>query len=399
MRYPRRFALITLAVLLALLALPASASALAWRDAEGGTVVIGRDEVIDDDLYVAGSTVDIRGTVNGSVFAAGNSVTVEGTVTGDVWAAGNNVRVSVLSSGTVHAAGSEVTVGGRIGRDLTAAGATVRLEAGSSVDRDAALVGSDLLVSGNIGRGIYAAGENLVVSGLVGRDINAEVRNLTLTENALVRGDVRYRSDNTAEVREGAQVDGRVRRSAPTAVEEPTMAERVALAVIAWVRRLIGLLLFGVAVVLLFPRFTRRAAERIGDSPLKSLGLGFVVLFLTPIAAFLVFLLGLLAGGWWIAFVILALYFVAVALATIVTAVFLGRMLAGRVSRGRSNDLIPLLAGLLVLTALEAVPVLGVFVRVTEVLFGLGAIALALLHRGERPAEAAATGPVPAEDL
>lgn len=64
----------------------------------GDTVVIGADEVIEDDLFVTGGTVTIDGIVRGDLFATGETVTVNGQVEGSLLISG---RTLVLD-GTVN---------------------------------------------------------------------------------------------------------------------------------------------------------------------------------------------------------------------------------------------------------------------------------------------------------
>ncbi len=377
-------------VAVAVLAVPGAAHAMTFRRGpSGGNVVIGPNETIDDDLYVFGNTVEVRGTVRGTVFAVGNSVSVEGSVSGDVWAAGNSVRVGGEVGRSVHAAGDEVSIGGRTRGDVTAAGNTVVLSPGLAGGRDAALAGNIVSVAGTVDRNLFAGASDLVISGSVGGDVNAGVERLTLADGASVRGNLRYTSDNAAGIAKGATVGGRVTRTRPRQEREPSAATRVIGAFVAWIRRLIGLLLFGLIVALVFPLFTRRAADGIARRPLPALGLGLAVLFGVPLAAAFALIVGVITGGWWISLMALSLYVIAIAVATIVSAVFLGRWLLGMAGDPDPHVLLALLVGLLVLTLAESVPILGLLVRFAEVVFGLGATALALSRPLAQPAAAA----------
>src|SRR5687768_4284776 len=93
-RMVRTRPIIILALLLALVGLFAAAPARAADTRGGDQVVIGRDEVIDDDLYVAANTVTIDGTVKGDLVAFASQITINGTVMGDVLAAGQGVIIN-----------------------------------------------------------------------------------------------------------------------------------------------------------------------------------------------------------------------------------------------------------------------------------------------------------------
>jgi hypothetical protein len=72
----------------------------AWgmESRSGDQVVIGSDEVIDDDLYVTANEVVVEGIIRGDLIAFGSSITVDGTVEADLIAAGQSVQIG----GTVN---------------------------------------------------------------------------------------------------------------------------------------------------------------------------------------------------------------------------------------------------------------------------------------------------------
>src|SRR5665647_342366 len=109
-----RYALFILAAIL--LALTPTA-ALAADPRSGSNVTIDRNEVINDDLYVTGGTLNIMGTVNGDVVAAGGTVDVSGSVTGDVIAAGGTINISGQVGESVRTTGGTVTISGPVDGD------------------------------------------------------------------------------------------------------------------------------------------------------------------------------------------------------------------------------------------------------------------------------------------
>ncbi|MDO8579111.1 MAG: hypothetical protein Q7R50_08055, partial [Dehalococcoidales bacterium] len=72
--------LLALVVLIAVFAVPA----MAFDARTGGTVTVPAGEVVNGDLYLAGSTLIVDGTVNGDIFGAGQSLTINGIVNGGV---------------------------------------------------------------------------------------------------------------------------------------------------------------------------------------------------------------------------------------------------------------------------------------------------------------------------
>ena len=61
---------------------------------QGSNADVGPTETINDDLYVAAGSVNIRGTVNGDLVVAGGNIAVDGPINGDLIATGGTVTVS-----------------------------------------------------------------------------------------------------------------------------------------------------------------------------------------------------------------------------------------------------------------------------------------------------------------
>jgi len=60
----------------------------------GDTVTVASGDVVDDDLYVAGGSIVIDGTINGDLWAVGRDVTINGTVNGSLVAVAQTVEVN-----------------------------------------------------------------------------------------------------------------------------------------------------------------------------------------------------------------------------------------------------------------------------------------------------------------
>ncbi|MCX6796244.1 MAG: hypothetical protein NTW06_01975, partial [Candidatus Falkowbacteria bacterium] len=82
----RKTIVTTLIVFFALILLPIGAQAAIYKT--GSSVYVGKDLIVPDNLYAAGNTVTIDGTVKGDLICAGGSIIVNGKVEGDVIGAG-----------------------------------------------------------------------------------------------------------------------------------------------------------------------------------------------------------------------------------------------------------------------------------------------------------------------
>jgi hypothetical protein len=347
---------------LALLIALAPTQTFAAEPLQGNNVTVSRNQIINDDLYAFGGTVTIQGRVNGDVVALGGTVTVNGPVSGDLLIGGGTVNVSGRVGRSVRATGGTVTIDAPVGTDVAVAGGTVTLGSGARVGRD-----------------VLANAGSTTVDGRVGRNVRMGGGTLRLDDGAVVGGNLIYTSNQQAAIATGATVRGTIQRYAPQRMgfwPAAGLFGRTGDSVVGWLRTLIGLFVLGLLFILLAPRFGRRTVGTLGGSPWASLGLGIALLICVPIAALIVFVVGLFVGGWWLALILLALYGIALVLSIAVTGLFLGRWILERVGRGPVPLVWALLLGLVCLLLVSLVPVAGGLVIALAMLCGLGALAL-----------------------
>jgi cytoskeletal protein CcmA (bactofilin family) len=359
----------------------------------GENIVIGPNEVIDDDLYAFGQRIDVRGRVTGDVVAAGQTVSVSGAVGRSATVAGQTVDVSGPVTGSVRAAGQSVAVAGQVQGDALLAGASANVQRAASVGRDVLLGAANASLDGPIGRRLLAGAETLSISNRVGGDARAEVGSLRLEDGALIQGSLNYISRQEASIAPGARVVGQVSRSEPHRDERERPADPVADRIGDWIRGLIGISVFGLLLLLLVPRAVIRAAITVGSDPLPSFGIGLATILLVPLAALLTFIIGLFVGLWWLGLLAMAAYVLLFPVGLVASALWLGRRLFD-VTRRRGHVLVEFLIGVLLLSLIGIVPILGGLVLAIATVVGIGAVLLSLWRRRRETRSTAA--PVPA---
>ena len=344
---------------------------------QGTTVTVGPGESVNDDIYAFGGTVTIQGTVSGSVIAAGATVTVSGHISRDLIVGGGNVTVSGPVDGSIRATGGTVTLSGPVGGDVVVAGGTVTIASGATIGRDLVAAVGTATVAGPVARRALVSAGTLTLQNKVGGDVTGQVDHLQLDAGAQIGGNLDYTSNNEVSKTSGATVAGTTTRHTP----KDSGASGASGGFLGWVRGLIGLFALGLLLLFLLPRFSLQATQTLTRSPWASLGIGAAVLVLMPILAVLVFVVGIIIGGWWIGVLLLAAYFLALALAYVVAGFLLGRLVFDRIGWTRAHAVWALLAGLFILTVIGLVPVVGALVSLAAVLLGLGALGLQSVAR------------------
>jgi hypothetical protein len=351
-------------------------TALAAEVQSGETVTIEPNQVVTDDLYAFGSNVIIQGTVQGDVIAAGSMVTISGHVTGDVMAAGNSVTVTGPVDGSVRIAGNLLSVAAPVNGDALMAGSMMTVNSTARVGRDALLAGATMNLQGPVVRDVKASGGKLTIASSVGGGVDARVNDLALTEAASVVGPVSYVSPHDAAVAPTTSV-GALQRTAPPTTVNPWEVGGVDM--LALVRGFVGMAALGLLLVLVFPRAASTTAATLQHEWLPSLSIGFGLLVATPIVAFIVFMLGLLVGGWWIGVMLLILCAMLALVGYLACAEWLG-LAALRVAKAAVHPIWAVLLGLLILAVVSLIPVLGGIAVLAATVFGVGALTVSAWH-------------------
>ena len=211
----------------------------------------------------------------------------------------------------------------------------------------------DVSLEGEVNRSVTMFAGNADVSGSIGRELTMAGDSLTLTNTARIGGNLSARVDQLKNVHiaDGATIKGtrdiqvRERKSRFT-------RPRFYFYQAVW---LAAAMLVGWLCLVLFPGFFQASIQEVG-SGWRSLGLGFAVLAGVPMAIALIAitLVGLPAS-----LMLLVVYLIAIYLAKIWVGAFLGRILLKPAGTTKSDWVLGLLVGLLILTIVEFIPYLG----------------------------------------
>lgn len=417
-----KLSLISLVMLALLFVVPA---AYAFDGREGDTIVIGSDEVVEDDLYVGAEQVVIDGTIRGDLVVGANSIIVNGTVEGDLFAAAQTVVINGVVQDSARIAGAVLQIGegARLESDLLAAGYSLEIEPGAQIGGDLAFAGYQSMINGPVAGDAYVSGERAALYSEVGGDLNVTVAaqdepkgymdptmfipagvsvpnvpgGLTIGDEASIGGNLTYTSPDAISV-SNAQVGGAVRHVVPSYTREQRVEVTPQNLVLNWLadnfRRLIALAAVGLLLAWVAPAWIRRPASRLESQPLPSFGWGVITLVVFPFAMLLiltlVIVLALVMGaltlgnllnaiGWLGAATILALLvtfgLILGYLTKIIVGYFIGQALLRRINpQWIEKPYLPVLVGVVILALVLAIPILGGLINLVITILGLGAL-------------------------
>lgn len=361
---------LVLTSLCAALGLPAPASATEFRHED--RVTIGPQEVIHGDLFAAGGRVRIEGTVEGDLVAAGGEIEIPGHVMGDVLTSSGTLIVSGQVDGSVRSYAGNMGIRGKIGHNVMIAGGDLNVDRDAVVTGSVTMFGGHLTLDGQVGRDLLVMGGETAIAGKVGGSAKIRCQDLRIGSSAVVSGPVEFKGDNPPDVSSAAKLASPVQYEKLKHDEDYRTAKFYVWRII-WCAAYI---LFGLALFKLMPDFSAECvtmAERYGPS----LGLGLLAgpgVFVGGVIA-CVTVVGLFIGVstlflWWG-----SLYFAQVIAATAVGQWLLGRTRESWPLIGRMT------LGMILIRLAVAIPKLGGWVKLGVIIWGVGAIALALYNR------------------
>lgn len=324
----------------------------------GQSVTVKSDETVEGDLYLFAGAIDMNGTVTGDLVAFGGNTTVAGTVEGDVLALGGNVTISGDVTGDVRGSGGLVSIEGTVGEDVLSTGGRVVIAGSATVGGDLIVAGGQVTMDGTVDGSVQGWAGAYSSSGTVGG-----------TESVAVQ------PEDAWDIFGGNRVLNSLRHFATVVI-------------------------LGALAIWLTPRIIRSAEEALRQRALVSGGSGLlaflsyvafivaafilmivlaiilVVLRLGELAGLMVIGLMLLVGVVTFLFGIAAIY-----LADAVVGLALTRLVARDELASRWQELGLLIVGTAIVVLLTSIPVIGGWLQLLAVIFGLGALAMIVFRR------------------
>jgi cytoskeletal protein CcmA (bactofilin family) len=362
----KKFSLI---LILSLLIFPLSASAASFQADEKLVV----NQAVSDDAYIAGETVLISENVDGDLFVGAGDVVVSANVSEDLFIAGGNVMIEGTIGGDVRLLGGNVAINGSVGGDLLLAGGDIVLGQGSRISGDMIVGGGRIRMSGAVNGNVLGGAGDILLNGPIQGDVRLfNVETLTVGPNASVNGNFKYKSpranENLPNVVRG-EIQYKEKKVTPSKDWEPQKL----LAGFS-VYGLLALLFIGLFLIWFFRYFGFQVASVAYESPLKSLGVGLLILILTPIvfAILLVTIIGIPA-----ALILIVSWIILLYIGKVYASVIIGfKLLRIDEKSGFWRSYGSFALGALVFTAIGFIPFIGFIAKCLLVLVAIGAMCL-----------------------
>jgi len=329
----------------------------------GEAVAVSADQVVEGDFYALGNTVAISGEVTEDLLVLGGTTKINGRIGSDLAVLAASVHVDGVVGDDARIVGGEVTVSGEVKGDLVVVSGTLKVLSTAKIGGDIIFFGNDAEISGEVGKSIYGTSDRIRIEGVVKGDVDIRTDALVLGDRADITGTVKYISASEIIRAQNARVAGAVVRNEPT-IESASLRTALVPLLILLFAALVWHLLFG--------RLLTRVSTQAVTHPLRSMIIGFGLLFLVPISV------GILVASTLGGLLGLTLLFVYVALllaSTTIAGIVAGSYLLTAIYPKYSTGIPSVLLGTTTFFLLLFIPIIGVALCITIILVTMGALA------------------------
>jgi cytoskeletal protein CcmA (bactofilin family) len=355
------------------LVMPPSAAAAETKHGDPNYALPAGQEV-ETDLIVAADRTRIDGEVDGDLVVFSHIVTVNGHVKGDILSFAQELHLNGQVDGNVRDFSQVLMLNGTVAKNVMAWAGDIELDEKARVGGSITAGCDSVVLNGQVTGDLLAFANTIDINGLLGRDAAIRGNHLSIGPDAQIKGESKYQGHQQPQVSPSAKLGSPLqvtvlRRGA----EKDYASHRFYFhQVLLWGASFV----FALALLLLVPSFFLDASNSC-KKVAPAMGFGVLFLFATPVAAIIacVTVVGLGLG-----IATILLYAIAVYAAQTFVGAWVGEALLG-IGTGAGHAIGRLALGLAILRALKALPYVGGWIGLLIVIWGLGALVLAIYRR------------------
>lgn len=369
------------------------------------TAIIESTETIQDDLMIAGQSVQIDGVVSGDIYAAGQTVNISSNakILGNAFIAAQTVNIDGVVEGDLFAAGADVSITGSVKNGIIAFAGMISVNPKEKLDsNNASFFGGtvdlgknanfsrDLIINGGVASVNAAIDNNLTINaGTI--EFNGQVKNnaimeasekITFDSNAKVDGNLEYTAPKQAQFKNGAQVSGETKWTPLTSGQKKAkksfFSEMFAISAFNIAKGIIcfiGLLVVSIIIATICKKYSLIFIDHLKNKTWASLGWGVLILFATPIV--MIFLL-ITVIGIPLSLLLLPAYILIIYFAKVFASICTGYWIIKSINKKEPNLIWSAVLGVIVLSIIMTVPFIGFLAKIAIIALGIGGIVLAL---------------------
>lgn len=334
----------------------------------GTTIRISEEDTISTNVIAAGQFVDIYGYLGDDLFAASRNLIINGSISDDAIVAARNVTVSGTVGDMLIAGGETVLIDGEVDGDLFAAGSEVRIAPNARIHGNVALAGREVIFEGgSIDGWLRASGAKIRLDGTVQSYTELYSTDVTFGDN--------YQGMAGTSITTDEEIDPSTLGNAPDDLKIVQTKEDTWMATFfvgLWFYT--SILLTGILLIAIFRETTVDLHRFSTENYFKNTGLGFLLFLGIPIASIILLILVLTIP---ISVLLMVFYGLALFFGYLLVALTIGTLSIRLFKPGEaySDYYWGLALGILLTSILSVLPLVGWFINLLLIFFGLGTLA------------------------
>jgi len=344
--------------------------------------VTAEGEVLREETWISALAVTVSGEASNDLFTAAlTTVDLNGTFHGDVWAGSGdfwrgqgNINASGIFHNDIRALSPSVQVSGTLYGSLTAAGNTIKIERTAILYKNLLCLGENVIVEGSVDGNVRIIAQRVTLGGQIGGNVSITAQDIILLPSTIINGDLTYTAPKELILSPSVTLGGELTRTFEAAPVKQLLKPN-----------LIGHFLFGIAALVtglvfigLFPRYSGGSFHALNTSRGVCMLIGFAALFMLPITAFILLFTFI---GTPLSILLFLFYLILLYLSKIIVALALGSAILRRKEFSKRTAAAPLALGLLIIYALTAFVAASMLINILIVITGLGALLIGLFKK------------------
>ncbi len=301
--------------------------------------------------FVAGEIQLLDKPVEGDLMVAAKELKIVTDISGDAYIAGGEVEIDGTVGGNLIVAGGEVKVLGKVAKNLIMAGGKVEVGELAEIGGYTLTGGQEISLLGKFMGPVKLGAKSLVVGqkAIINGKLEADVTKSEISSDSKIIGEKNIRIHE---------------------VKNPEI-EKNQFKKIGYVGKLISFL-SKLLVLLVLVKFFGKKINQINtkNSFWANIGLGLMLLIMTPFA---MLILAVTIIGIPLSLILLAIYLLSLYLSTMITSVVVGKYIFVK-NKFQENIYLQSIVGLLIISLLKLIPVVGGLTQLIVILFGVGII-------------------------
>nr|MBN2276662.1 polymer-forming cytoskeletal protein [candidate division Zixibacteria bacterium] len=343
---------------------------LASRFLSSSGNLVSKNEMIDDDAYSVGDFVEIYGVVNGDLSAFCYEIDTDGEINGNVNVFAYRSYIGGKTERTVRLFAYEGEILGQAGSNVVAFCKDLIIGDKAVIMRDLNFAGENIRIDGNIKGNVDINADAVRISGVIEGDVHIEAQDVIILSSAVIKGNLDYTSTLEADISPEAVIEGKIyweeKERKPDSENGLNILSRLSRFILFFMA-----LITGFGLILMFNNHTRESSEFIEKRFWYSLAVGILAFLIFTVGALILMVLVI---GIPLAIILMAMGVFLFYVGKIYVSIVIGRLVFRLLARGRKIAMgWELLIGLLLMTIVFQIPMIGTVIYVLTFIAGTGA--------------------------